>query len=73
MIAMEFLSAAEAGRLMRRGDFSPVDYVETLLARIAALDPTYHAFVAVTAERAREAARRATRAWHSARSNPPPM
>lgn len=48
--------------------FSPVDIVDACLARIAALEPKLHAFVAVYADDARlaaEAAEKAIRAGHS--------
>lgn len=54
-----FLTVAEASRLIRAGKLSPVELTEALLARIAALDPAYNAFLAVTAETALAAARAA--------------
>jgi aspartyl-tRNA(Asn)/glutamyl-tRNA(Gln) amidotransferase subunit A len=53
------LSIAEAGRLLRSGTLTAAALAEHTLARIAALDPSLHAFVLVTRERAREDARRA--------------
>jgi len=53
------LTVAEAAPLIRRRQFSPVEYVEALLARIAALDTQLHSFITVTADRARDEARRA--------------
>jgi aspartyl-tRNA(Asn)/glutamyl-tRNA(Gln) amidotransferase subunit A len=53
MTEITSLSIAAAARLIRSRELSPVDYAEALLARIAALDPTYHAFIAVTADIAR--------------------
>src|SRR5262245_58906297 len=44
---------------IRARELSPVDYAEAQLARIAALDPTYHAFIAVTADIARAEAKAA--------------
>lgn len=43
-----------------RGDLSPADIVEDVLARIEALDPEVHAYITVTAELARSQAREAT-------------
>ena len=51
------LSIAEAQRLIRRGDLSPLDLVEAYVARIRRLDPQLNAFVTVTEERAVERAR----------------
>ncbi|WP_137124751.1 amidase [Roseomonas sp. HF4] len=50
---------AEASRAIAAGTLSPVALTEMALARIAALDPALHAFIEVTAERARAAARQA--------------
>jgi len=44
---------------IRRKEVSPVEVVEAVLRRIEALQPTVNAFVTVTADAAREAARRA--------------
>ena len=51
------LSIAEAQRLIRRGDLSPLELVEAYVARIRRLDPQLNAFVTVTEERAVERAR----------------
>jgi aspartyl-tRNA(Asn)/glutamyl-tRNA(Gln) amidotransferase subunit A len=59
------VQALSAGLAARR--FSPVDIVESHLARIAALEPKLHAFVHVHADQARlaaEAADKAIRAGH---------
>ena len=50
MTQLDYLSIAEASRLIRKHDLSPVEFTEALLARIAALDPVYHAYIAVTAD-----------------------
>ncbi len=52
-------SLAEAAAAFRARRLSPVELTETLLARIGRLDPALHAFVAVTADRARADARAA--------------
>jgi aspartyl-tRNA(Asn)/glutamyl-tRNA(Gln) amidotransferase subunit A len=59
MTEISSLTIAQAAQLIRARELSPVDYVEALLARIAALDPTYHAFIAVTADIARAEAKAA--------------
>lgn len=46
------LSIAEAGRALRSGEITSLALTEDALARIAAFDPVYHAFVLVTADRA---------------------
>jgi aspartyl-tRNA(Asn)/glutamyl-tRNA(Gln) amidotransferase subunit A len=56
---LPFRTATELAAAYRRGEVSPVSVTEALLARIAALDPALHAFIAVTPERARAEARAA--------------
>lgn len=56
-----YLGAAELAEAYRAGALSPVDLVESLLARIAALEPRINAFVRLDAEAALEAARAAER------------
>jgi aspartyl-tRNA(Asn)/glutamyl-tRNA(Gln) amidotransferase subunit A len=56
-----FLSVEQAGRLLRSKKISPVDLVEAALARIERLNPRLNAFLTVTAEAARQSARRAER------------
>ncbi len=53
MTEMASLSIAQAAQLIRARELSPVELTEALLARIATLDPIYHAFIAVTADIAR--------------------
>jgi L-asparaginase II len=48
---------AEAGRKIAAGELSPVALTEAALARAAALQPKLDAFIEITAERARAAAR----------------
>jgi len=50
---------AEASRLIAAGEASPVELAEAALARAAALNDRLAAFIEITAERARAAARRA--------------
>jgi aspartyl-tRNA(Asn)/glutamyl-tRNA(Gln) amidotransferase subunit A len=59
MTEITSLTLAQAANLIRTRELSPVDYVEALLARIAALDPVYHAFIVVTADIARAEAKAA--------------
>ncbi len=59
MTELAYLSIAQAGRLIRKRELSPVDLTEALLGRIAAIDPVYHAFIAVTADIARAEAKAA--------------
>ena len=49
-------SLAEASAGIADGTLSPVALTEAALARIAALDPKLHAFITITADRARRAA-----------------
>ncbi len=53
------LSGAEQARLVRTGAVSPVELVDAVLTRIAALDPVLHAFCALGETPAREAAKAA--------------
>ena len=50
---------AEAGRRIAAGELSPVALTEAAIARAEALQPKLDAFIEITAERARAAARRA--------------
>jgi aspartyl-tRNA(Asn)/glutamyl-tRNA(Gln) amidotransferase subunit A len=54
-----FLGLREAGERLRDRHLSPVELTEAFLARIERLNPILHAYVTVTAERARAEARRA--------------
>ena len=56
MIATDALTLA---RQIRTKEISPVEVVEAVLRRIDALQPTVNAFITVTADEARETARRA--------------
>ena len=53
MSDLHYMSIADAGRLIRDGDLSPVDFVEALLTRISQIDPKLDAFLAVAGEQAR--------------------
>jgi aspartyl-tRNA(Asn)/glutamyl-tRNA(Gln) amidotransferase subunit A len=48
MSDLAYLTIAEAGRLIRARKLSPVEFTSALLARIAAIDAVYHAYIAVT-------------------------
>ena len=52
----DFLTIAEAARLIQRKELSPVELVESRLDRIARLDGTLNSFICVMAEQARAAA-----------------
>lgn len=56
-----YLSIAAAARLLRRRELSPVELVDACLQRIEQLEGKLNAFVTVTAEAARTAARQAER------------
>src|SRR4029453_18287425 len=56
MIQTDALTLA---RQIRTKEISPVEVVEAVLRRIEALQPTVNAFITVTADEARETARRA--------------
>ena len=55
-------SATELTAMIRRKTVSPVEVVEAILARIERVNPRLGAFVTVTADEARRAARAAERA-----------
>ncbi|MEV0696648.1 amidase [Saccharopolyspora sp. NPDC050389] len=55
------LSVAAAAEAMRAGRLSPVELVDSVLDRIEQVEPRLRAYVAVTAERARQEARAAGR------------
>ena len=54
-----YLSATELGERIAAGDVSSLDATEAYLERIANLDGNYASYITVTADRAREDARRA--------------
>jgi len=56
----------QAATAFRAGDFSPVELLESVLRRIATTEPAIHAYVAVFAEEARDAARNAERLFDQA-------
>jgi aspartyl-tRNA(Asn)/glutamyl-tRNA(Gln) amidotransferase subunit A len=57
-----FLPATRLAELIRTRQLSPVELVETVLSRVQALQPTLNAFLTVTGEAARVAAREAEQA-----------
>src|SRR4030081_2297782 len=61
-VALHDLTAAQAARLIRHREVSPVELVEKLLARAAELDPSVQAWVSLDGERALAAARTAEQA-----------
>ena len=50
MSELAYMTIAEASRLIRAKKLSPVELTEELLARIAAIDCIYHAFILVTSD-----------------------
>jgi aspartyl-tRNA(Asn)/glutamyl-tRNA(Gln) amidotransferase subunit A len=65
------LSIADAAARIRNGELSPVELTQAVLARIAATEPTIHAYVAVLADEALEAAREADRELRAGRDRGP--
>jgi len=61
-VALHELTAAQAARLIREREVSPVELVENLLARAAEIDGRVQAWVSLDAERALAAARTAEQA-----------
>src|SRR4051794_2875635 len=61
MSELHFLSIAQLSGLLRARKVSPVELVDSLLQRIASLDPQVNAFVATCAESALRDARAAER------------
>ena len=59
MTDLAFLGIVETAELFAARKLSPVELCEALLARIEQLDPTYHAFIRTTPDRALAAARAA--------------
>ena len=59
---LSWLPATTLAGMIKRKKVSPVEVVNTILARIEALNPILNAFVTVTAEQARREARAAERA-----------
>lgn len=57
-----FTPATRLARLIRRGALSPLEVVQTLLARIERVNPRLNAYCTVAAEQALEAAKKATTA-----------
>ena len=56
MDGLAFLSATEQAELIRRGEVTSGELVETYLQRIERLDPKLNAYVTVCADEARAAA-----------------
>ena len=68
---LAFLSIEQAARLLRRREISPVDLVETSLARIERLNPSYYAFLTVLSDNARRQAKSAEREIRRGRARGP--
>ncbi len=58
---LAFASIADLAPRIRQREISPVEVVEAVLTRIDRLNPTLNAFITVTADEARQAARQAER------------
>ena len=56
---LPFLSATELAEFLRNREVSPVEAAEAYLSRIEQVDPALNSYITVTAEQAREEARRA--------------
>ena len=67
---LHWRSAAELTDAYRKGELSPVEATEHMLARIGEKDPLLGSYDEVTAERALAAARRAEKAWRSGDGGP---
>ncbi len=65
-----WMSAVELLGAYRSGELSPVEAVDAFAARIDEINPKINAFVTLTLERAREAAREAELAWREERARP---
>jgi aspartyl-tRNA(Asn)/glutamyl-tRNA(Gln) amidotransferase subunit A len=62
--SLAWLSAAQLTTLYARGELSPVDAVEAMLARAAKLQPHLNAFVLIDETGARAAAKASQERWH---------
>src|SRR5258707_12032200 len=56
---LAWMGLTEVSRLIQKREVSPLDLTEACLARIERIDPQLKAFITVTAESARQEARRA--------------
>jgi Asp-tRNA(Asn)/Glu-tRNA(Gln) amidotransferase A subunit family amidase len=72
-MGIEYLDIAQLHGAYRSGELSPVDVTEAALARIALVDDDVNAFVTVTADIARTAARRAEAQLKIHRGPLPPL
>ena len=70
---LAFLSIEQAARLLRKKEISPVDLVETALARIERFNPRINAFITVVADRARHNARLAEKQIRQGRAPEPSL
>jgi aspartyl-tRNA(Asn)/glutamyl-tRNA(Gln) amidotransferase subunit A len=68
-----WLSATDLAAQIRRGKVSPVEVVDAVLDRIERLNGQLNAYVTVTADEARRAARAAERALSRRRATPGPL
>jgi aspartyl-tRNA(Asn)/glutamyl-tRNA(Gln) amidotransferase subunit A len=68
---LSYLGLVETAALFRAGKLSPVELTEALLARIERLDPTFHAFIHLMPDTARDTARRAEADFAAGRAASP--
>src|SRR5437899_1145224 len=61
--ALSWLSASQLAALYARRELSPVETIDTMLARAAALQPRLNAFVMIDADGARRAAKESEARW----------
>ena len=57
--SIPFMALTDVAAGIRAGSLSPVALTETMLSRIASVDPELHSFLAVTADDARAQAKQA--------------
>jgi aspartyl-tRNA(Asn)/glutamyl-tRNA(Gln) amidotransferase subunit A len=62
--SLAFLSIAEASRLLRRKEISPLELLDASLERVERWNPALNAFITILAETARRSAKTAERAIH---------
>ncbi len=55
----DFLTIAEAARLIERRELSPVELVESRIKRIERIDPQLHSFIRILKDEARDEAQKA--------------
>ena len=69
--SLAFTPAVELAQLLKAKKMSPVELVDLFLKRIEGLNPKLNAYLTVTSEEAREAARKAEKAFQQEEELPP--